>query len=95
LTSENFLIAEIGGEMVHTSDGSLHFQEEWCVVALMLLQLSAGVGDNAVLTIRVDLGDDSHESPGLFVITQAGVDNEGVGPVAVQVEAWSRDNFVV
>jgi hypothetical protein len=95
LTSKKFLIAEIGGEMVHTLDGSLHFQEEWCVVALMLLQLLAGVGDNAVLTIRVDLGEDSQEYPGLFVITQAGIDNEGIGPVAAQVEAWSRDNFVV
>ncbi len=48
----------------------------------MFLQLSAGISDDAMLAIRVDLGEDG---PRLFVISQAGINNDGVGPVAAWV----------
>ncbi len=50
-----FAAMEIGGKMIHSPDCCLHLKQEWCVVAFMLLQLSAGVGNDAMLAIRVDL----------------------------------------
>ncbi len=53
-----FAAAKIGGKMIHASNCCLHFEQEGRVVALMLLQLLAGVGDDAMLAIWVDLGKD-------------------------------------
>jgi hypothetical protein len=51
----------------------------------MLLQLSAGVGDDAMLAIRVDLSEDGPKATWLFVVPEAGIHNEGIGPVASRV----------
>ncbi len=51
----------------------------------MLLQLSAGNGDDAMLAIRVDLSEDGSEATWLLVVSEAGVHNEGTGPVAPRV----------
>ncbi len=57
----------------------------------MFLQLSAGIRDVAMLAIRVDLGEDGTQALGLFVITQAGINNEGIRPVAARViHNWFR-----
>jgi hypothetical protein len=51
----------------------------------MFLQLSAGIGDEAMLTIRVDLSEDGPEATWLFVIREAGGHDEGIGPVAPRI----------
>jgi hypothetical protein len=63
-----FVTSEIGRKMVHTPNGGLHFEKKWGVIAFMLLQLAAGVCDDAVLAIRVDLDKDGPKAPRLFVI---------------------------
>jgi hypothetical protein len=61
--------------MIHTPNGSLHFQQKWSAVAFVLLQLSADIWNDTVLTIRFDLGQYGTKAPWLFVITKAGIHN--------------------
>ncbi len=70
-----FLASEVSCEVIHTPNGSLHFQQKRRVVAFMFLQLSAGICDHAMLTIWVNLCEDGTEATGLFVVSEAGVDN--------------------
>jgi hypothetical protein len=72
--------------MVHPPDGSLHLQQKWwCIVAFVFLQLSAAVCIDAMLSIRVNLGEECPKATWLFVITKAGIDNKGVQPVAPRI----------
>jgi hypothetical protein len=80
-----FLASEVSREVIHTPNGSLHFQQKGCVVAFVFLQLSAGICNDAMLAIRVDVSEDGAEATGLFVVTEAGVDDECIGPVASRV----------
>ena len=47
----------------------------------MFLQLSAGVGNYTMFAVWVNLCQDSSEAAWLFVIAEAGVNNEGIGSV--------------
>ncbi len=76
-----FAAAEICCEMFHAPDSSLHFEQERSIVAFVFLQLSAGIGDYTMLAIGINLCEDSSEAARLFVIAEAGVNNEGIGPV--------------
>jgi hypothetical protein len=73
-----FSSSKICGEMIHAPNGSLHFQQKWGIVAFMFLQLSAGICNDAVLSIWVNLGENGPKATQLFVITEAGVDDEGL-----------------
>ncbi len=48
----------------------------------MFLQLPAGVSDDAMLTFLVNLRKNGPKAPWLFVVAEAGIDNEGIGPVS-------------
>ena len=76
-----FAAAEICCEMFHAPDSSLHFEQERSVIAFVLLQLSAGIGNYTMFAIWINLGQDSSEAARLFVVAEAGVNNEGIGPV--------------
>ena len=84
-----FAAAEISCKMFHAPDSSLHLEQERCVVAFVLLQLSAGVGNHTMFAVLVNLRQDSSEASWLFVIAEAGVDNEGIGTVfAGIIDDW-------
>ncbi len=83
-----FSAPEVGGKMVHSPNGSLHLKEKRCVVAFVLLQLSAGISDDTVLTILVDLRKNGTKATRLFVIAKAGIDNKSVGSVS----SWVVDD---
>jgi hypothetical protein len=51
----------------------------------VLLQLSAGICNDAMLTIWVNLCEDGTEATGLFVVSEAGVNDECVGSIAPRV----------
>jgi hypothetical protein len=68
--------------MIHTPNGSLHFQQKQGIVAFVFLQLSAG--NETMLTIWVDLGEDGSQATWLFVITKADIDDEGIRSVAAR-----------
>jgi hypothetical protein len=80
-----FATLDICEKMVCTPNSRLHFEEKWGVVAFMFLKPAACIGNDAVLAIRVDLGKDGPKAPGFFVITQTGIDDEGIGPVAARL----------
>ncbi len=80
-----FTASEVSREVVNTPNGSLHFKQKRSVVAFVFLQLSAGICNDAVLAIRVDLGEDGAEATRLFVVSEAGVDDECVRPVTSRV----------
>ncbi len=68
--------------MFHAPDGSLHFKQKRGVIAFVFLQFSACIGNDAMFAFLVDLCEDGAEAAGLFVVAEAGVDNEGIGPVS-------------
>ena len=68
--------------MVHAPNCRLHFKQKGCVVAFVFLQLSAGISDDTMLTFLVDLRKNGSKAPWLFVVAEAGIDNEGIGPVS-------------
>ena len=76
-----FAAAEISCKMFHAPDSSLHFEQERCVVAFVFLQLSAGVGNYAMLAVLVNLRLDSSEAARFFVIAEAGIDDESIRTV--------------
>ena len=88
--SSKFAAAEISCKMFHAPDSSLHLEQERCVVAFVLLQLSAGVGNYTVLAVLVNLCQDCSEAARLFVIAEAGVNNEGIRTVF----SWVIDNWL-
>ncbi len=67
--------------MVHAPNCRLHFEQKGSVVAFVFLQLSAGISDNTMLTFLIDLCKNGPKAPWLFVVAEAGVDNEGIGPI--------------
>ena len=73
--------SEISGKMVHAPNCCLHFKQKGCVVAFVFLQLPAGISDNTMLTFLVNLRKNGPKAPWLFVVTEAGIDNKGIGPV--------------
>jgi hypothetical protein len=77
-----FASSEVSGEMLHAPDGSLHFKKKRGVIALMFLQLSACISNDTMFAVLVDLREDGSEATRLFVIAEAGVDDEGIGPVS-------------
>ncbi len=68
--------------MVHAPNGSLHFKQKRRVVAFVLLQLSACICNDAMMAIWVDLHKNGSKAPWRFVIAQAGINNEGIGPIS-------------
>jgi hypothetical protein len=60
---------QVSVEMLHTPDGSLHFQQKGSVITLMFLQLSAGIGNHTVLPVGINLGQDGSQASRLFVIS--------------------------
>ena len=76
-----FAAAEISCKMFHAPDSSLHFEQERRVIAFVFLQLSAGIGNYTMFAVWVNLGQDSSEAARLFVVAEAGVNNEGIGSV--------------
>ena len=77
--------SEIDIEMVHPPQSSLHFQEEWCVVGLVLLQLATGVRNDAVFPFLVDLRQDGPQPPGLLIDAKTGIRDEGIRSVSSRV----------
>ena len=77
-----FSSAEVSGKVVHAPNCCLHFKQKGCVVAFVFLQLSAGISDNTMLTFLINLRNNGSKAPWLFVVAEAGIDNEGVGPVS-------------
>ena len=71
--------------MVHTPNCCLHFQQKGSIVLFMLLQFSAGISDDTVFSGLVDLGQYGAEPAGVGVISEGGVEDESVGPVATRV----------
>jgi hypothetical protein len=47
----------------------------------MLLQFSACICNDTVFALWVDLREDGTEAARRFVVAEAGVDNEGIGPI--------------
>ncbi len=41
----------------------------------MLLKLYAGIGNDTMLPLWVDLGEDGAQAPWLFIVTEAGIDD--------------------
>ncbi len=52
------------------------------LTAFVFLQLSAGVSDNTMLTFLINLRKNGSKAPWLFVVTEAGIDDESIGPVS-------------
>ena len=50
-----FAAAEVSRKMFHAPDSSLHLEQERGVVSFVFLQLSAGVGNYAMLAVLVNL----------------------------------------
>ncbi len=67
--------SELSSKKIHNPDGSLHFKQKWSGTVLVLLQLSAGISNDTVLPTQIDLGEDGTETPWLFLITQAGIND--------------------
>jgi hypothetical protein len=63
----------------------LHFQQKGSIVLFMLLQFSAGISDDTVFSGLVDLRQDGAEPAGVSVVSEGGVDDESVWPVATRV----------
>ncbi len=83
--------SEISSEMFHAPNGGLHLKQKRGVIALVFLQFSACICNDAMFAFLVDLCEDGSEAARLFVIAEAGVDNEGVGPVSSGVvDNWLR-----
>ena len=72
-----FSSTEISGKMVHAPNCRLHFEQKGCVVAFVFLQFSAGISDDTMLTFLIDLRKNGPKAPGLLVIAEAGIDDEG------------------
>ena len=53
------LSAKVSIEVFHSPDGGLHLQQVGRIVLLMLHQLPAGIGNDLVLSILINLGQDS------------------------------------
>ena len=70
-----FAAAEISCKMFHAPDSSLHLEQERGVIAFVFLQFSAGIGNDAMFAVWVNLGQNSSEAARLFVVAEAGVDN--------------------
>ncbi len=68
--------------MLHAPDGSLHFKKKRGVIAFVFLQFSACIGNDAMFAILVDLCEDGTEATRLFIVAEAGVNNEGIGPIS-------------
>jgi len=77
-----FASSEVSGEMLHAPDGSLHFKKKRGVIAFVFLQFSACIGNDAMFALLIDLREDGTEATRLFVVAEAGVDDEGIGPVS-------------
>ena len=73
-----FAAAEVSRKMFHAPDSSLHLEQERGVVAFVFLQLSAGVGNYTMFAVWVNLCQDSSEAARLFVVAEAGVNDEGI-----------------
>ncbi len=76
-----FAAAEVGCKMFHAPDGSLHLEQERGVIAFVLLQLSAGIGNYTMFAVWINLCQDSSEAARLFVVAEASINNEGIGSV--------------
>ncbi len=86
-----FSSSEISGKMVHAPNCRLHFEQKGCVVAFVFLQLSAGIGNYTMFAIWINLGEDSSEAARLFVVAEAGIHDEGIGPVfSGVIDDWLR-----
>ncbi len=70
-----FSSAKVGAKMVHSPNGSLHFKQKRCVVAFVLLQLSACISNDTILTLLVDLCKNGPKAPRFFLVAKAGIDN--------------------
>ena len=65
----------------HAKNGGLHFEEEWRVVLLVLLELPAGIGDDVEPTLGVHLSEDGSEATSGVVVPERSVCDESVLPV--------------
>ena len=72
-------------EMIHGPDRGLHLQQERRVVALVLLQASAGVCHCVMSALFVDLGEDGSEAARLISDSEAGICNESILPIPARV----------
>ncbi len=70
-----FAAAEIGRKVFHAPYSCLHLEQERGVIAFMFLQFSAGIGNNAMFAVLINLGQNSSEATRLLVVAETGVDN--------------------
>ncbi len=47
---------------LHAENSSLHLEEEWCIIYLILLELPASVGDDIEPSLVIHLGEDGTEA---------------------------------
>ncbi len=80
-----FSSSEVGGKMVHAPNGSLHLKQKRCVVAFVLLHISACICDDTMFTFVIDLCKNGPKAPWFSVVAEAGVDDQGIGPVSSRV----------
>ncbi len=76
---------EVCRKMVHTPNCCLHFQQKGSIVLFVLLKLSASISDDTMFSGFVYLRQDGAEAAGVGVVSEGGVDDEGVRPVATRV----------
>ncbi len=65
----------------HAENSGLHFEEEWRIVSLILLELPASVGDDIEPALGVHLGEDGTEATCGVVVPERGVCDESVFPI--------------
>jgi hypothetical protein len=51
-------------EVVYGPGGRVHLRKVWCIILLVVLQRSAGVGDDVAVAVFVNLREDGAEAPG-------------------------------
>jgi hypothetical protein len=71
--------------MVHTPNCCLHFQQKGSIVLFVLLQLPASISDDTVFSGLIYLRQDGAEAAGVGVVSESGVNDESVRPVATRV----------
>jgi hypothetical protein len=71
--------------MVPTPNCCLHFQQKGGIVLFVLLEFSACVSADTVFSRFVYLRQDGPEAAGVGVISERGVDDEGVRPVSMRI----------
>ncbi len=75
------MAAEVGGEVFHPPDGSLHLEQEGQIVLFRSRDPAAGIPEHMVFTLWICLCDNGFHASWFGGITQAGICDEAEGMV--------------